>query len=358
MIKKGAAAVLLLLVSILALAPILAKAQPAVVKNILTSGKAGSKKRDGLNFPLVSLPNKAVAKKINDFLQINLLHQLMLKPGDPTLFDKVKWTPDKSGIEMLDYSVVLNTEKVLSLAFDVETIGAHLDSYEVFYQFNLQNGDLILPDDLFSGPALEELKNDLRSKRKVLIASHLKALKKDSSALDWINEVEDNLEQCNVAADPEDFTITHTGLVFHKSHCLPHLIAGLDADLELVYPFKQLRPWLSKFGQQLLTGSGSIKKAVFPSLKKPLRGLLDKYPIVLQLHREEGISVTGFYYYADRGVSIELSGTWDGNKIELQEINEDDEIMAIFKGTVKGTGIAGTWTSLRTKEEHPFAVKN
>jgi hypothetical protein len=59
-------------------ASLAARAQQATVSNV----SGGAQKGHELNFPMVKLPNAAAARKINEYMQINVLERTTLKwPG-------------------------------------------------------------------------------------------------------------------------------------------------------------------------------------------------------------------------------------------------------------------------------------
>ena len=340
---------------LLLLAALPAGAQQAAVTNI-----AGAKKDAELNFPVISLPDRAVARKINDFLQINVLKQTTLKAPGLQVFDKAKWTEKQTGIDAMNYTVYANNSNLLSIGLDFEWMGAHPEPDQASFVFNSQNGEIVLPADIFTPQGMKDLAGEVIQKRSELIAAHLKKLKADPEGAEGIDNIKEDYTSCNTAAKLEAFYVTATGIVFHKAYCLPHVIANLDIPLDITYSFNQLRPRLSAFGQKLLNPvKQDISKDSFPSLAKPLRGKIDnKYDIVMQLHFYGDNSVSGFYYYNNYQSAIELSGKFEKGKLELKEHDNDYNDTAVFEAAVSGTTVSGTWTNLKTKKSLGFAVKN
>jgi hypothetical protein len=330
-------------------------AQQATVSNV----GGGPQKGRELNFPVVSLPDRTAAKKINDYLQIHVLEQTTLKAPGMQVFNKTKWTETRPGFDVLEYKVYANNGKLLSIGIVGEWIAAHPDNYEDYFVFNAQNGDLVLPEDLFTPQGLKELEEEVKRKRAVLIEAHLKELKNNQKANDNLESIKEDLIRCNQHASLRTFYMTNSAFVFRGSPCLPHAISNMDADTDVSYSFGQLRPRLSTFGQKLFSTEQDISKDTFPSLSKPLRGKIDnKYDIVMQLNFYDDHSVGGVYYYNNYQSAIDISGKLDNGVLELKEHDADYNDIAVFTGTVKGTVFSGTWTNLKTKKALPFAVKN
>jgi hypothetical protein len=260
----------------------------------------------------------------------------------------------------MNYTVHANNARLLSIGLEYEWMGAHPEDYQKYFVFNSQNGEIIVPEDIFTPQGLAELAADTRNKRSALVTAHLKELKTLPDAADNPESIKDDLNACNKEAQLEDFHMTTTGIVFHKASCLPHVIASLEPNLDITYSFQQLHARLSAFGQKLLSPAPQdISKDSFPSLAKPLRGKIDnKYNIVLQLHVYSDHSAGGFYYYNNYQSAIELSGTMENGVAALKERDKDGNETAVFNGTIKGTTLSGTWTNVKTKKTWVFEVKN
>ncbi|HSC38751.1 MAG TPA: hypothetical protein VLD19_12800, partial [Chitinophagaceae bacterium] len=270
-----------------------------------------------------------------------------------------KWMENRPGYDVLGYKVHSNNGRVLSVGIDWDWMGAHPNPYEQYFVFNSRNGDIIYPADIFTLQGLKELEEEVKRKRDVLIAAHLKTIKATPDDDIDLESIKTTLASCNENADLDAFYVTATGIVFHKSHCLPHVIEEQNPDLDIKYSFSQLQARLSAFGQKLFNTAQDISKDTFPSLSKPLRGKIDnKYDIVMQLHFNGDNSVDGFYYYNNYQSAIDISGKLDKGVLELKEHDADYNDTAVFTGTVKGTVFSGTWTNLKTKKTIPFAVKN
>jgi hypothetical protein len=341
---------------LLLLAVIKGHAQQATVINIIPGAPKGA----DLRFPLVSLPDKAIARKINDYLQTNILQQTTLKAPGRQVFDKVKWTEKQSGYDELGYTVHANNGRLLCIGFECDWMSAYPNPYEQYFVFNSQNGEIIFPEDIFTPQGLKELTEEVKRKRSALINAHLKELKSNPDAADDLENIKSSFASCNGDAQLDAFYTTGAGIVFHKSSCLPHVIQALDANLDITYSFGQLQSHFSAFGQKLFnTAKQDISKDSFPSLSKPLHGKIDnKYDIVMQLHFNGDHSVSGFYYYNNYQSAIELSGKLENGLLKLTEHDKDYNDTAVFEATVSGTMLSGNWTNLKTKKVLEFVVKN
>ncbi len=331
-------------------------AQQATVTNIVP----GAPKNADLRFPLVSLPDKAVARKINDYLQTTVLKQTTLKAPGASVFDKAKWTDKQGGFDQLGYTIHANNGKLLSITLDGDWLGTHPNPYNEYYVFNVQNGEIIFPGDIFTAQGLKELAGGVKRKRALMVAAYLKTSKNNREAAGDLENIKTDYTECNKDAQLETFSVTGTSIVFHTSPCLPHVMESLETNLDITYSFAQLQAWFSAFGQKLFgPGAEDISRDSFPSLSKPLHGKIDnKYGIVMQLHFNSAESVDGFYYYSNYQSAIDLSGTLKNGVLELKEHDNDDNDTAVFKGTVTGTTFTGTWTNLKTNKAIPFTVNN
>lgn len=205
-----------------------------------------------LSFPLITLPDPAASKKINAYLQKELLQQDTVRTSAKHLFDSVKFVSPDGGTDDLDYTVLVNSPKLLSLEFDGTYEGAYPTSFEQYFQFYTRSGEPVLLEDIMTREGREELGKDLIRKRNVLIAAHLGELKKDTEAVKDLDWIKTSFKESNEEADSNLFSIQLAGLLFHKGQSLPHVILCYDADLDIKYSFQQFAPWLNDFGKKLL----------------------------------------------------------------------------------------------------------
>jgi hypothetical protein len=337
------------------LAGMAADAQQAVVANI-----SGPVKNEGLNFPVITLADKNVSRKINEYLQVNVLEQTTLKTPGMQVFDKVKWTENKPGMDELDYTVLRNNSKFLSLDVSSDWLSAYSTENHSYFLFNVQNGEIILLEDIINPVGLKELEKDIKRKRNILIAANLKELKSDADAVERIDNIKSSYADCNSDADMNNFYVSGEQIIFHRTPCLPHVIQSMDTDLDITYSIDSIRPLLTPFGQRLFSpAKQDISKDRFPSLSKPLRGKIDnKYEVVMQLHIDADNSVDGFYYYSNYQSAIQLSGQLVNGQLELKEKDAEFNDTAVIKLDVSGTRLRGTWTSIKTGKALPFAAGN
>jgi hypothetical protein len=235
-----------LFVLLFSLVDLQAQSPQATIKKIVLR-----KEQIDLQFPLVIMADSVAAKKINTWLQ----HELLEQPAPGTgkkIFDRVVWTAHKSGLDELAYTILINSDRLISLEFDGEDMGAYPSSFEQYFQFNARTGALIRLEDIITPAGRKALETDLRKKRETLISNHLEELKKDTNARADLDLIREDLHSANEDAEPELFSIRPHGLRFHKGNSLPHVIQELDADLDIDYNFHQISPWLNDFGKKLL----------------------------------------------------------------------------------------------------------
>jgi len=89
-----------------------------------------------------------------------------------------------------------------------------------------------------------------------------------------------------------------------------------------------------------------------------LNGKVDKYPITMHLEIE-GSQVKGTYYYDRKGpnAQLNLSGSCDGNTLDLNETDDNGTPTGHFKGTMSDGVFRGQFITNKGKSM-PFAVTN
>src|SRR4030095_11168263 len=142
---------------------------------------------------------------------------------------------------------------------------------------------------------------------------------------------------------------------FNNAEFFPHAVLNYSTNLDVELSIAEVSPWLNDFGKRaLLSNTASIAKDVMPGIMKPFYGSIGgKYPIVLQFNYMSS-GLMGFYYCESQGICIEISGRFGGNSILLEEMDDEGNITASFKGTYDGKQITGTWTP-KTGKALPFS---
>ena len=322
-----------------------------------------------LRFPVVILPDSLVAKKINDYLQINILGQTTASASGSKVFSGIKWSRHRSGLDELDYTVTMNNARLLCLEFDEEGVGAYPTPIREYYAFDAHTGDPIRPDDLFADAGLLELDKDLRHRRSVMIAEHVKELREDTSMYGAndsdkeadLEEVRSGLMSCDSGEEHARFSITDTGIVFHTEGCLRHALQAWDLDAAVCYGYSSVDAWLTDYGKELLLGRKGSRRQNDSSgpAGRPMHGMIGRYPIVMQLDTRvegPGKEIDGSYYYTGKGIKIDISGYFRDGTLTLKESDDNGNETGIFSGIYERGVYSGIWTNAKTKKTFPFKI--
>jgi hypothetical protein len=216
-------------------------------------GKAGTP-ADDLSYPRVGANKTRVAAKIDSTLQLEILSNEKVITDPKKIFNNTVYIrePDslaQSGHTSIDYEILLNNNRVLSIKFNLESMGAYPENYVRYFCFDAQTGDALTEKDLFTVEGLKYLQSHLRSER----ANRIKELLMGESP-----NVEDSAfareryEECNSDAGSGHFVIREQNILFYKEYCFPHAWRPWDTDLDVPIDYQVIKKHLTSRGKKLL----------------------------------------------------------------------------------------------------------
>ena len=344
------------------------------VKIVGQSGQGEPVGADDVKMPFVQMANAKVAARIND--QLFIAQFGVMAPEMPG--GAVDHIPLES-IRTQDFSVALDSQRVLTIAFDNEECGAYCENYASYYSFDTRNGHLITVDDLLTASGLKVLaarmkKESIAAYRKQLaqLRTELKAAEKKGAAKakvdigdlnDRIALNEDCLQQASApdeaaGAGPFGYyaiELASDAFNIFRSRCSNHASRALD-DVDIVtlaIAYKDMRAYLRSYGKAVLLNEGDTMPANSP-FGQLLRGNLGgSTAITMLLHKESDNSVGGVYFYDKHRTPIPVSGQLAGKELELIEPDGKGGERAKIKLTNSGGHLTGHWIG---KKEFPMEL--
>ena len=296
---------------------------------------------------------------------------------------------DLDGTESQQFTVSRNDARILTIAFEIEGCGAYCENYNTWTSFDLQDGSLLTPANLFTPNGMRALAKRLRQEQITRYRGQLKALAKDlktaqarpidpaskkgGTKQDLINDVEDRIALNQGCLDDQlakekapagqaghglfdyagslPFEITEDTFQLTADRCSNHAMRALDdvGNVVLSLPFRDLQPWLTAYGKSVLLGEGSAPPAerVYSQV---LHGTLGAgTAITMLIDKDRYGNVNGRYFYDRRRLPIELTGGQTGPTIDLKEFIDGKPQTPANDGTFSltktGNVLRGQWAS-------------
>lgn len=222
---------------------------------VVTIHDVGPFENSTLDFPFIRSANANVANKINAFLQTSILENSTIITDPKQIFHNRKYIYSDSvkqmGFSDIRYEVTMNTARVLSLEFDLETMGAYGTNFKSYYSFDSQTGKPVLTKDIITAEGLNYLKKYLTKERRKEIVRFINddVQVEDDTDTAYIKE---RFAECNKDAGVDNLFILNKNILFYKGFCFPHVVRVYETDLNISIPIKQLQKYLTAYGRKLL----------------------------------------------------------------------------------------------------------
>lgn len=309
------------------------------------------------DFPIFQSPeNDTVALKVNWHLQSTLLHKL-ITPETTNPFDALD-----HGSTFLNYRVLRNDGRVLSVSFTMEGCGAYCENYSLTYSFNSISGELIQARDLFTKEGYRKAKFLIAEERKQLLKqaiqqkkNELKNAAADSAEADQpettssiLTDQLDLYEECigwrdSSTVNGNEFSLTDSSMWFIEGRCSNHAMRAIDEldefrnELIIIHYSEFLNDYGEYiFGLSEKYFSGTTRFRMYTG------SIGDQYPILFFENRTNGYpSYT--YCYKKYGVLIELQNEESEDLLKLIETNHEDTQTGRFYLTPKLRGFSGSY---------------
>lgn len=101
----------------------------------------------------------------------------------------------------------------------------------------------------------------------------------------------------------------------------------------------------------------SAKKPNLNAVTNNYIGNINKKLDVVFSLTQNGTKIKGFYYYEKVGVNISLTGEITGDKIMLNELNEQGKIVAVITLKLQPGKVSGTWQNVANKKTLTIALQ-
>lgn len=203
-------------------------------------------------FPLVHGTNKTAAQNINSILQNEILENKRTISDSNKIFEESRYINNdsvhQSGYSEIDYEVLLNNSRVLSIEVDVESTGAYSTTFPMYFSFDSKTGKRLSFSAIFNPAARQVLSERLLKERKKRVIESIKEDYADSEDSTYIMET---YEKCLAEDDIEKIYVKAASLVFYKEYCFPHAARPYDIDLDVEIPLKELRSLLTPYGKRI-----------------------------------------------------------------------------------------------------------
>lgn len=216
-------------------------------------------KKPRLIFPVFMSNNKVVDKKINDYLQEEILSTTITRTPEKKIFNEIKFIESndsigQSGYTDMSYTIEINNACILSIFFEIESMGAYPEYYKVYFGFNSKTGELLTPKVFFTEVGLTEIKKILIRERNKRIKERISEIKADDEKQFTEDSVFifETFTECNKEANEKDFFISKESINFYKEDCFPHAWQSYGAGLDVIFSNKEIEKYLSDFGKRIL----------------------------------------------------------------------------------------------------------
>ena len=330
--------------------------------------------------PFISSHQPKAAKKINDYLYIDIVGTLAPNKAANGIFRNLTEQDNDpiAGVTAMQYKVLVNNGKLLSLRTEAEFCGAYCEEYSQSYSFEAATGRNILLQDIFTDAGLEILKEKVYAARVATMKKEIKRLQKalakstlkstnihaDEFAVDYeasiflyesclLTDAQSHQDEMQSGDHHEldFFTIHSKHIVFTHSRCSNHASRALDElnQFKNQFSLPALKPYFTPYANYLLLNKRAAKPA--GSMGQVLYGSLGKTNITMKIHRHEGFDrmFRAVYFDNVRRKPIELSGdgsNWTEHDSPAKKL---PKIVANWKNDV----LAGEWQG---DEILPFKV--
>lgn len=200
-----------------------------------------------ISYPLIVTPDTNVSNRINE--EIN--NRIFLSRDTVVPIREMLQAATEDGLGIMDYHETYNANGILSLSVFVEWCAAYCSQSTLYFNFDLNTGDVITLESMVKPDFLESLKAKIHKDKydtlinyKIEMRQLLQQNEVDSDSYEWaLNEVND---YCIDSLYLENFSITGSFIEVADYCELPHAIRALAPFYELKYNYAYLEKYLRK----------------------------------------------------------------------------------------------------------------
>ncbi len=312
--------------------------------------------KDGFHdfsFPIFyNAGDNLTVEKINQLLQ---LAELELLKGYETnnIFEKISVDPGTiyGGKVNIQFQILNNTDKCLSIKFHEMSLGATSASWDRYYNFNSGNGDQLQLQDLFTKTGFVQFKKLVLTKRTVAFKKELQ--KVNASWRDNLLPIIDRFE----TDDLSDFYIQKGTINIDGENLLTKHEKSENLNMLSTYNITEFQDYLNDYGKTIFAvNNADGRRFHSDSLPQLFEGTIGNLPILLILNYDYDNGIRGVYVYRKYGKGIYLEGKFEKQKLVLKEIADKTEENGYVEATFEGDKIFGTWSNKDRTKILKFAV--
>ncbi|MBC7757052.1 MAG: hypothetical protein H7Z20_10535 [Bdellovibrio sp.] len=351
-----------------------AQLKPLKVESIKFVEKTGNSDSVGdVVLPFVSSTQPKIAKKINDYLFITIASTLApSKAGDGIKRNFSKEDDDPmAGVSSLNYKVVLNDGKLLTLHTQGEFCAAYCEGFSSNYSFDTVTGRHITLQDLLTESGIQALKQKVYAARVATMQQTIKRSQKQSLKKtvkhkktndddEFEHDAEDEIllyQTClteNAETHKDEmksgdlheldyFSIDANSVSFTHERCSNHAARALDQidEFKNSYTFQSLKPFLTPYARYLLLSVKGPFKVPTGISEQVFYGNIGPSKITFLVKPAQGYDrmLRAVYFYDKYRQPIELSGTGS----TWTEINSTNKPQPEIKANWQADTLSGQW---------------
>lgn len=300
------------------------------------------------HFPIIHCTDKLVEEKINVHLQLGELD--LIKGNEKKSIFEVTSINNGTiygGKVSIDYKILANTDKILSIKFNQSSCGATCAYWVRYHNFNSQNGDRYGLKDFFDETSYRTFKSIITPIRQERIKKQIQQLIKSGDKLEHLEEyLYSYIEDDNL----DDFYFTSDSLYFDNENLLNKHDKFWDLDHITAISIESIKHLLNDFGKSALITGKELKS--FRSITEPqlYEGTLDnKSNFYLLFKNDYQNNFVGTYAYKKYGRAIGLDGKLENNEYVFNERNDNNDEVATITFRQVETNLTGIWKDKKGK---------
>lgn len=306
---------------------------------------------EDFQFPIFrGTSNKYAVEKINQLLQISKL-EILKGYEENNIFERVSYKEEDGnligGMMNIKFEVLSNTDKTLSIKFDLCVCGASCSYWINYFNFNTGNGDLFQLSDLFSDEGYKQFSEYAAKKRTNVFRKNLVGV--DSLFIANYIAIYGCYDDINFA----DFYIQNNSLFLDGNDCftLNSILENINTVCE--FQINEIEPYLNAYGKSVFgLNQDSVAKHQSKSLPQLFNGFIGKKQILLVINEYDNNNIVAYCFYAKEGKKTDLLGQVNEGILTLEEKDTNFQTIGAIKATYEGTTINGTWTDKKTGKSY------